>query len=72
MKRINIGSSFEQKEIVFDDSVTVREAFASAGINLNNSMTVLVNAKRIPSCDYDRSLAALNIKDSDLVTTSQN
>ena len=34
-------------------------------------MTVMVNARRIPTTDLDKTLAQVGIKDGDLVTTSQ-
>lgn len=71
MLKINIGSSFDQSEIVFDDNTTVRKAFETAKINLNNSMTVMVNSRRIPTDDLDKTLSQVGIKDGDLVTTSQ-
>lgn len=71
MLKINIGSSFDQSEIVFDDNTTVRKAFETAKINLNNSMTVMVNSRRIPTSDLDKTLSQVGIKDGDLVTTSQ-
>lgn len=68
MVKINIGTSFDTEETVFNaETTTVETAFRSAGVSISNAI-ITHNSKRVN--DPNLTLDQLNMRDGDLLTAN--
>lgn len=69
MVKINVGTSYDTEEIVFNaETTTVEQAFRTANVATGTGVIVTHNSKRVN--DLTMTLAQLGLKDGDLLTAN--
>ena len=71
MVKINIGTSFDPKEVIVSEDKTLRKLFSEVNVSITNQTTVTMNGARLGDLDLDKTLKQLNVQEGALITANE-
>jgi hypothetical protein len=71
MFNIYVGQAIDPVEVLVDNTTTVRDAYAKAGISLAANSMITHNSNVLSASDFDKTMGQLGITAGDYVNVSQ-